>query len=272
VASCACGLTWRMMRRASQIATEALQLCTMMSGSPNIAQPSPNRSERGAKLSSVIVLVDCSIAIDPIKYIRIPFSFDDFKPDSNIIDNDGMPGKPSSPAGSVFGSFSHFMILSFWFADKAHRRAPCWRPSRSSCELNFFSFRSSLILHREITGAMPACAMRPSMQPWVTISLVLNLGSRHGPLRRGTGGSRFGASAASPVHQPRTRPAVIDVSIRGVLVSQIAVGAAQASIGQPKRAPRDLLRRSQLVCKTNGTDTMSTSSRAMNHPRNSESA
>jgi hypothetical protein len=84
----------------------------MMSGSPNIAQPSPNRSERDAKLPSVIVL-DCSIAIDPIKYIRIPFSFDDFKPDSNIIDNDGMPGKPSAPAGSVFGFYSHFMILSF---------------------------------------------------------------------------------------------------------------------------------------------------------------
>jgi hypothetical protein len=84
----------------------------MMSGSPNIAQPSPNRTKRDAKLSSVIVL-DCSIAIDPIKYIRIPFSFDDFKPDSNIIDNDGMPGKPSAPAGSVFGSYSHFMILSF---------------------------------------------------------------------------------------------------------------------------------------------------------------
>ena len=84
-----------------------------MSGSPNIAQPSPNRSGRGAKLSSVTVLVDCPIAIDPIKYIRIPFSFDDFKPDSNIIDNDGMPGKPSAPAGFVFGSYSHFMILSF---------------------------------------------------------------------------------------------------------------------------------------------------------------
>jgi hypothetical protein len=110
-----------MMRPASQIATGAdligrrnrvLQLRAMMSGSPNIAQPSPNRSERDTKLSSMIVL-DCSIAIDPIKYIRIPFSFDDFKPDSNIIDNDGMPGKPSAPAGSVFGSYSHFMILSF---------------------------------------------------------------------------------------------------------------------------------------------------------------
>jgi len=113
----------RMMRRASQMAIgahligrrnkapSAGLLCAMTSGSPNIAQPSPDRSVRGAKLSSVIVLVDCSIAIDPIKYIRIPFSFDDFKPDSNIIDNDGMPGKPSPPAGSVFGSFSHFMIL-----------------------------------------------------------------------------------------------------------------------------------------------------------------
>ena len=91
---------------------KALQLCAMMSGSPNIAQPSPNRSERDAKASSVIIL-DCSIAIDPIEYIRIPLSFDDFKPDSNIIDNHGMPGKPSAPAGSVFGSYSHFMILSF---------------------------------------------------------------------------------------------------------------------------------------------------------------
>jgi hypothetical protein len=122
MASCACALTWRMMRRASQMATgahligrrnKALQLRAMISGSPNIAQFSPNRRVRGAKLSCAIVLFDCSIAIDPIKYIGIPFSFDDFEPDSNIIDNDGMPGKPSLPAGSVFGSYSHFMILSF---------------------------------------------------------------------------------------------------------------------------------------------------------------
>jgi hypothetical protein len=99
--------------RETKQGASAGPLCTMTSGSPNIAQPSPNRSVRGVKLSSVIVLVDCSIAIDPIKYIGIPFSFDDFKPDSNIIDNDGMPGKPSVPACSVFGSYSHFMILSF---------------------------------------------------------------------------------------------------------------------------------------------------------------
>jgi hypothetical protein len=60
----------------------------------------------------VIAPVDYSIAMDPIKYVGIPFSFDDFKPDSNIIDNDRMPGKPFLPTGSVFRSFPQFMILS----------------------------------------------------------------------------------------------------------------------------------------------------------------
>jgi hypothetical protein len=45
---------------------------------------------------------------------------------------------------------------------------------------------------------------------------------------------------------------VIDASIRGVLVSQIAIGVGHASIGQVGRASPDLLRRSQLVSKTNG--------------------
>src|SRR5262245_61667514 len=113
----------RMMRRASQMAIgahlivrrskapSAGLLCLMTSGFPNIPQPSSDRRVRSAQLSSVIVLFDCSIAIDPIKYIRIPLSFDDFQPDSSVIDNDGMPGKPSPPTGSVFGSYSHFMIL-----------------------------------------------------------------------------------------------------------------------------------------------------------------
>jgi hypothetical protein len=61
------------------------------------------------------------------------------------------------------------------------------------------------------------------------------------PLRRGAGESRPGASAASPVHEPRNRPAVIDVSIRGVLVIQIAISAGHESIGQPNRAPSNLL-------------------------------
>jgi hypothetical protein len=71
------------------------------------------------------------------------------------------------------------------------------------------------------------------------------------PLRRGTGGSRLGVSAASPVHESRNRPAVIDASIRGVLVSQIAFSVGHASIGQVERASPDLPRRSQLVSKTN---------------------
>jgi len=88
-------------------------LRAMISGSPNIAQASPNPSEAGEKPSSVIAPVDYSIAVDPIKYVGVPSSFDDFKPDSNIVDNDGVPGKPSLPTGSVFRSFSHLMILSF---------------------------------------------------------------------------------------------------------------------------------------------------------------
>jgi hypothetical protein len=82
-------------------------------GSALVSTLSLNRDGPDAKLLSAIVPVDCSIAIDPIKYIGVPSSFDDFEPDSNIIDNDRMPGKPSPPAGSVFGSHSHFMIPSF---------------------------------------------------------------------------------------------------------------------------------------------------------------
>jgi hypothetical protein len=78
-----------------------------------IGPPSRNRDGPDAKLLSAIVPIDCSVAVDPIKYIRVPPSFDDFEPDSYTIDNDRMPGKPSLPAGSVFGSHSHFMVLSF---------------------------------------------------------------------------------------------------------------------------------------------------------------
>jgi hypothetical protein len=118
--------------------------------------------------------------------------------------------------------------------------------------LDFFSFRSSLILHREITGVMPACHAAGNV---ALGQYNHNPGFEQSPLslRRGTGGMRFGASAASRVHEPRNRPAVIDVSICGVLVSQIAVSADHESIGQPKGAPSKLLRRSQLVCKSNAT-------------------
>ena len=163
------------MRRAPQIAkgahligrrSKALQLCATMSGSPNIAQPSPNRSEPDAKLSSVIIL-DCSIAIDPIKYIRIPLSFDDFKPDSNIIDNHGMPGKPSAPAGSVFGSYSHFMILSFGLRIK--RTEEPRTGDRPDQVVSWISFRSDhpryCIAKSQERCRLAPCGRQRSLRP-----------------------------------------------------------------------------------------------------------
>ena len=88
-------------------------LRSIKSGSPTVTKPAQTRAPPATTVFFRTISIDYSIAIDPIKYIGIPFSFDDFKPDSNIIDNDGMPRKPSAPAGSVFGSYSHFMILSF---------------------------------------------------------------------------------------------------------------------------------------------------------------
>jgi hypothetical protein len=67
---------------------------------------------------SPIAFINHAIAIDPVEYIRIPLSLDDFEPDGNIINNDGMPSKPSLPSGSVLGFQSHFITPSFWFADK----------------------------------------------------------------------------------------------------------------------------------------------------------
>jgi hypothetical protein len=99
--------------RETKQCASAGPLCLITSGSPMISPPSLNRDWPDTKPLSATVPVDCPIAIDPIKYIGVPSSFDDFKPDSNIVDNDRMPGKPSLPARSVLGSHSHFMILSF---------------------------------------------------------------------------------------------------------------------------------------------------------------
>jgi hypothetical protein len=97
----------------------------------------------------------------------------------------------------------------------------------------------------------------------------LNLGFEQSPrpLRRGTGRSRFGASAASPVHESRNRPAVIDASIRGVLVSQVAISVGHASIGRLNaRRQTSFDEASSSPRPTGPLDSMSTSSRAMNHP------
>jgi hypothetical protein len=85
----------------------------MMSGFPTVAKPSPTRRPPHARVFSAISLSKYSVAIDPIKYIRIPFSFYYFKPDSNVINNNRMPSKPSLPFSSIFGFHSHFVILSF---------------------------------------------------------------------------------------------------------------------------------------------------------------
>jgi len=53
--------------------------------------------------------IDNSIAVDPVEYIGIPFSFDYFEPDGDIVDDDWMPGKPSSPLGPVFRLYFHFI-------------------------------------------------------------------------------------------------------------------------------------------------------------------
>ena len=119
-----------MKQRAS-----AARLETMMSGAPKTAKPLPNRSTPGAKLSPAIVPVERSVAVDPVKDIGIAPSFDDFKPNGDIVDQDGMPGKPSLPARPVLGFHSHVMIPSF--AVKAHRKAPCRGSARSSSELDF---------------------------------------------------------------------------------------------------------------------------------------
>jgi hypothetical protein len=95
----------------------------MTSGLPEIAKSATNRNVPGSKGFSAIAPIKGSVAIDPVEDIGVAFSFDDFKPDSLIVDKDGMPGKPFFPAGSVRGSHSHFMILPFWLVAKAHRTA-----------------------------------------------------------------------------------------------------------------------------------------------------
>jgi hypothetical protein len=83
------------------------QLGSMMSGFPVVAKSSPARNPPEVKVSSPITSIDYSIAIDPIEYIGMPFSFYYLEPDSNIVDDDRMPGKPSSPLGPVFGFYFH---------------------------------------------------------------------------------------------------------------------------------------------------------------------
>jgi len=65
---------------------------------------SPSLRRRTRRYFPVFRLVDYSITIGPIKYIRILFSFYCFKPNRNVINNHRMPSKPSLPFCSIFGS------------------------------------------------------------------------------------------------------------------------------------------------------------------------
>ena len=105
-----------------------------MSGFPIVAKPSLTRRPPDARVFSAISLIKYSIAIDPIKYIRIPFSFYYFKPDSNVINKNRMPSKPSLPFSSIFGFHSHFVILSFGSRMKRTGVAQCFGPSRPNYE------------------------------------------------------------------------------------------------------------------------------------------
>lgn len=73
----------------------------------------------------MMALIDQSIAVDPIEYIGIPFSFHYFKPNRNIINNHRMPSQPFMPIGSVLGFYFHFLNPFIWFADECTEIAPC---------------------------------------------------------------------------------------------------------------------------------------------------
>ena len=61
------------------------------------------------KVSSPITSINNAIAVDPVEYVGIPFSFHYFQPDRDIVNYNWMPGKPSSPFGPIFGLYFHFI-------------------------------------------------------------------------------------------------------------------------------------------------------------------
>lgn len=95
------------------------------------AKPSPTESPRRAKIFSPMRSINDPVAIDPVEYVRVPSSFDDFEPDRDVVDEDGVPGKPSSPCGSVFWLYSHLIIPSLWFEDNRAGAVPRLGPSRT---------------------------------------------------------------------------------------------------------------------------------------------
>jgi hypothetical protein len=180
----------------------------MLSGSPETAKPLPNRNVPGTKLSSAIVSVECSVAIDPIKNVGVALSLDDLEPDNDIVDEDGMPGKPSLPACPVLGSYSHVMILSFGSQLKRTES-----PVSGIVQIKFlsliFSFRTVPDIAPRTTRAMPPCVTWP---PAWRVIITVRLSRRQAFFAATAEESRCFQSAASP-HLPRRRM-VRDVSRR----------------------------------------------------------
>jgi uncharacterized NAD(P)/FAD-binding protein YdhS len=98
----------------------------MTSGSPIVAKPSQTEAPQETSEFSRTIPVNYSIAIDPIKYIGISFSFHYFEPHSNIVNNNGMPSEPSLPPRSVLGSYFHLRILSFGSRMKRTEEPRVW--------------------------------------------------------------------------------------------------------------------------------------------------
>jgi len=148
-----------MTARIARQLNSAGPLCSAMSDSPIAVKSQSATSPRGANVSSPIGSINYTVAVDPIKYVRVSFSFDDFEPDGDVVDNDGMPGEPSSPCGSVFWLYSHLIILSFWFEDNRAEAAPCLGRRESNHEVGFRSLRPPGLKPRVCTISGCGCSV-----------------------------------------------------------------------------------------------------------------
>jgi hypothetical protein len=96
-----------------------------MSDRPIVAKSPSATRPRDTNVFSPTGSINDAVAVDPIENVGVPSSFYDFEPDRDVVDNDRMPGEPSSPCGSIFWLYSHLIIPSFWFEDNRAEAAPC---------------------------------------------------------------------------------------------------------------------------------------------------
>src|ERR1700759_3902441 len=111
-----------------------------MSDRPIVAKSPPATRPRDTNVFSPIGSINDAVAVDPIENVGVPSSFYDFEPDRYVVDDNRMPGEPSSPCGSIFWLYSHLIIPSFWFEDNRAEAAPCLGGRKSNHELDFALF------------------------------------------------------------------------------------------------------------------------------------